>query len=175
MKTKRSKAAIIGLFTLACLFLFSGTLNAQNAEKKANDQNKKEKIKAMKVAYISQSINLNSAEAEKFWPLYNEFQDKREAFQKENRKKMKDLKVIGAENLSEEQADEIINAELQQEQNQLDLKKEYYPKFKNVIGSKKVVGVYRAEKEFNRLLLEKLKGDDPRPGKGGAPKPGIED
>ncbi|HOH83688.1 MAG TPA: hypothetical protein PLI16_03680 [Bacteroidales bacterium] len=164
MKTKKSTETILVLFVSACLMICSGNLFAQNTGNKNGDPEKKEKIKAMKVAYISQMINLNTAEAEKFWPLYNEFQDKREGFQKEHQKKMKIMKTGKIEELTEEQADEIINSELQKEQKQLDLKKEYYPKFKNVIGSRKMVGVYKAEKEFNRMLLEKLKGNGPKPG-----------
>jgi len=163
MKTKRSK--VIVMLSLTFLFISVGVLNAQNTKDyQKGAQDKKDRINAMKVAFISEAIDLNTAEAQNFWPLYNEFQNKRDALQKENRDKMKQLKDIEFENLTEEQADEIINHELQKEQNQLDLKKEYYPKFKRVISSKKVVGIYRAEKEFNRLLLEKLKGDRPKPG-----------
>jgi len=164
MKTKKSTATFRGMLVSACLIFFSGILVAQNTGNKAGVPEKREKIKAMKVAYISQMINLNTEEAEKFWPLYNEFQDKKEGFQKEHQKKMKIMITVKIENLTEEQADEIINSEIQKEQKQLDLKKDYYPKFKNVIGSKKLVGVYKAEKEFNWMLLEKLKNKGPKPG-----------
>lgn len=163
MKTQKSKPALLIFLSAAFLLLTSISLSAQKKSGDNPEQNKKERIKSMKVAYISDRLKLSSTEAEKFWPLYNEFQDKRDAFQKENRKKMSVLKETKVENLTEEQAEEIIKSELQHEQNQLELKKEYYPKFKNVIGNKKVVGLYRAEKDFNRLLLEKLKDDKPRP------------
>jgi hypothetical protein len=123
----------------------------------ANVLDKKEKMEAMKVAFLTDKLNLTAADAEKFWPVYNEFQDKRDAFQKTFRQKAKIAKETTPELMTEEQADELINAQLQEEQNQLDLKKEYLPKFKRIIGSKKVVAMYLAEKDFNRLLIEKLK------------------
>ena len=37
---------------------------------------KREQIKAMKVAFLTTELNLTSSEAEKFWPIYNTFDDK---------------------------------------------------------------------------------------------------
>jgi len=157
MKTKKSKPALFVFLSAIFLLLCSMNLIAQNKPGNNPEQNKKERIQSMKVAFISDRLKLSAGEAEKFWPMYNEFLEKRDAFQKENHKKMSILKETKPENLTEEQAEEIIKSELQHEQNQLNLKEEYYPKFKNVIGNKKVVGLYRAEKDFNKLLLEKLK------------------
>ncbi|MEI6123455.1 MAG: hypothetical protein WCQ95_07475 [Bacteroidota bacterium] len=160
----KTKALIIGMVSFIFLITTSGIASAQSAgNTDTKNGAKKEKMQAMKVAYISDKISLTASEAEKFWPVYNEYQDKKTAFQKENRSKMKALKETKPENLTEEQAEEIINAELAQEQNLLDLKKEYFPKFKKIIGSKKVVGLYMAEKEFNKLLLERLKDGKQKP------------
>ena len=42
-----------------------------------------ERVQALKVAFITKALNLTSAEAEKFWPIYNEFQDKRDVVRKQ--------------------------------------------------------------------------------------------
>ena len=41
-----------------------------------DDPSKKEKIKALKTAFITTELDLTSAEAEKFWPIYNAFEEK---------------------------------------------------------------------------------------------------
>jgi hypothetical protein len=144
-------AALMAMFSLnVALAQNAGALGSKA-------QYKKERVQAMKVAFLTDKLNLTAADAEKFWPVYNEFQDKRDALQKTFRQKAKMTKDTPPELLTEEQADEIINAQVQEEQSQLDLKKEYLPKFKKLIGSKKVVGMYLAEKEFNKMLLQKLK------------------
>lgn len=144
-------AAVVAIFSVNVLF-------AQNAGAVSGKENyKKERVQAMKVAFLTDKLNLTAAEAEKFWPVYNEYMDKRDALQKTFRQKAKITKDTPPELMTEEQADEVINAQLQEEQSQLDLKKEYLPKFKKLIGSKKVVGMYMAEKEFNKILLQKLK------------------
>src|SRR5687768_4964201 len=50
-----------------------------------------ERVRALKVAFITQKLNLTSEEAEKFWPIYSEYQDKRDVVRQqlaENRKKI---------------------------------------------------------------------------------------
>ena len=56
--------------------IFLGSLFAATAqnEQPANDVNRQEKIKALYVAYITQQLNLNEAEAQKFWPLHAQFE-----------------------------------------------------------------------------------------------------
>jgi hypothetical protein len=158
MKTSHAKSILSGSLFVALIFLANSFLMAQNAGNNVvKGQDKKEKVQAMKVAYLTDKLNLTSTDAEKFWPVYNEYQDKRDALQKAFRQKAKAAKEITAELLTEQQADELINAQIQEEQDQLDLKKEYLPKFKKLIGSKKVVAMYIGEKEFNKILLQKLK------------------
>ena len=42
-----------------------------------------ERVQALKVAFITKQLNLTSDEAEKFWPIYNDYQDKRDAVRKQ--------------------------------------------------------------------------------------------
>lgn len=143
------------ILLVSFLFLTQVSLTAQST---STDQSKrKEKIEAAKIAYMTDKIKLTTAEAEKFWPIYNEYSDKREGLMKEYRKKAKALRPSDSVQISETNADQLIDLYLQNEQQVLDLKKEYFPKFKKVIGSRKVVNMFFAEKEFNKLLLEKLK------------------
>ncbi len=154
----KTKMKIAGIMLIALMFVSNNLIMAQSAGvPNTKAQDKKEKVESMKVAYLADKLNLTPAEAEKFWPVYNEFQDKREVIQKTLRQKLKIVKNNDADQLTEAQADELINAQLEQEQGLLDLKKEYMPKFKKLIGSKKVVALFLAEKDFNKLLLDKIK------------------
>jgi hypothetical protein len=56
----------------ALLFFSSFSTFAQGEKMKE----KREQIKAMKVAFITTELDLNSSEAEKFWPIYNAFEEK---------------------------------------------------------------------------------------------------
>jgi len=40
------------------------------------NQEKREKVKALKVAFLTEKLALTSEEAQKFWPIYNAFEEK---------------------------------------------------------------------------------------------------
>lgn len=160
MKTKMNRTS--ALICFFALFILMGNVavyaqSAPVADKQKQAEEKKAKVKAMKIAWITESLKLTPNESENFWPLYNEYQDKKEASNKGYRDKIKDVKKVAPEALTPQQADAMIDANLTHDQELLDLKKTYSVKLKNVIGSVKLVRLFEAEKEFNKLLLEKLK------------------
>jgi hypothetical protein len=148
-----------------CLLCLAGVLQVSAQAGNPPDgkgDDKREKIEALKVAYISQQINLTTAEAEKFWPLYNEFNDKREEYAKVKKQLERDARETGMDKITDKQAEDLLNAELKFEQQVLDLKKEYLEKYKAIIGIKKTAKFFHAEREFNDFLLQQLKGGGER-------------
>lgn len=118
-----------------------------------------ERVKALKVAFITQKLNLTSEEAEKFWPIYNEYQDKRDLVRAqlaENRKKINEQ----AETLTPEEFMKLADEEMTLRQQDLDLQKEMHEKLKKVLPAKKLALLYVAEEEFKKELLKMLKEDD---------------
>jgi len=61
MKTNRT-------FRLFLLIMMPMAVFAQDRQ-----QDRKDKIETMHIAYLSEKLNLTSGEAEKFWPVYNEY------------------------------------------------------------------------------------------------------
>lgn len=115
----------------------------------------KERIKAEKVAFITQELELTSKEAQTFWPLYNEYEAKIDALRKKihaSKRKLKDYKT-----LSEKEQKEKLNAIFKYEEEEAALKKEYFAKFDKILSTQKAVGVFVAEEKFKRHLLHKLK------------------
>ena len=127
---------------------------------------KREKIKAQKVAFITQKLNLTVDESQKFWPVYNEYDAQKEALNKAFRQK---VRAYRKGTITETQADTMIVAEISHEQALLDLKKSYISKFLTAIPASKVAKLPDAEREFNRMLL-KLIRDRRDPKKGGYQK-----
>ena len=109
----------------------------------------RERIESQRVAFITQQLRLTPEEAEKFWPIYNEYRDAikdmREDFERP------DLEAI-----TEEEAAKIIEQHLQQEQKKLDLKRNLVTRLRNVVSSKKILKLQKAEMEFNRELLRRM-------------------
>ena len=46
----------------------------------AQPTTKRDKIEALRVSFISSKVSLTNSEAQLFWPLYNEYNDKADFF-----------------------------------------------------------------------------------------------
>ena len=115
----------------------------------------KEKIKAMKVGYITEKLDLTSDEAQQFWPIYNEFDAKMDGIHKSIRKTRKPSKSL--DEMTDGEVEKMINAHDDLRQKELDTHKEYHLKFKAVLPIKKVAKLYKADQGFKRDLLKKIK------------------
>jgi hypothetical protein len=122
-----------------------------------------EKFKAKKVAFITEAINLTPAEAEKFWPVYNEYEQKRYSIMQEHHDLENSLKEK-IEDLADEKYIELSKklASFPKIEGEILLK--YNDKFLKILPPKKVVQLYVAEMEFKGFLLrEYRKGDHDKP------------
>jgi len=127
-----------------------------NAQGGGPRKDRHEKIDAAKTAYLADKMNLTPDQAQKFWPLYNEFDAKRQEFRKKGRR----LKEDNLDNYSEAQLREAMNNMMEARQQELNLEKEYLEKFQKVISLRQVATMYKAEKEFMKVLLNKLNDDN---------------
>jgi len=104
--------------------LLSFNFYAQSDKDKFKE--KREQIKAMKVAFLTTELDLTSSEAEKFWPLYNTYDDKqfelRHQKMKEYYKRMKDDEL---NKLSEKDAAALLNQIEDNEEDLFNLKKKF--------------------------------------------------
>lgn len=122
-----------------------------NAQTKAD---KKEQIATFRVAFITQELNLTSKEAQLFWPVYNEYQDKLETLRKSRRKENRKLTP---ENMTDQEAELFIESETDFKVSEANLQKQYYTRFKQSLPVKKVALLIKAEEDFKRELLKQLK------------------
>ena len=150
----------IGIVSILSIILFSTGLIAQppGGAGPEGRKEKSEKIKAMKVEFITSKLDLSSAEAEKFWPIYNEFMGKMDKIERGRRKSRKSNE---GKELTDAEVNEMIKYNFDTDQELLDLRREYDAKFKNVLSIQKVGKLYLAEHQFRRELLRKMKGNGP--------------
>ena len=118
-------------------------------------EDKREKIEAMKISFLTQKIDLSSKEAQVFWPIYNDYSDKLQALRKQKRKEQKSTRN-DIDAMSDADVEQLIDTEIQLKIQEAELAKEYHSKYKQVIGAKKVAKLYRAEEDFKRELLKQL-------------------
>ena len=128
---------------MVCLPMFAQKKNKYNE----NDFRCKQQI------YMTEKAGLTSEEAEKFFPIYFELQDKKKALNKQRWMKAKQGKNSGT---TEEEYNTIINQFMDTETDILDLEKEYIEKFRKVLSNQKIYMIYWAEIKFNRNMMKIL-------------------
>lgn len=138
------------LLTLLLLIISLPLAMAQGNGDRGN-----ERIEAARIAHITTRLNLSPEQAQKFWPVYNEFYEKREAMRQEHRQIIQGAKGV---ELSNDEARQYINDHLRLEKEEASLEEEYYgKKLLSVLEPRQVVMLMKAEYEFKKMLLERLK------------------
>jgi hypothetical protein len=115
----------------AFIFLFVvGFAHAQ--ENPPMENQKMQNIEALKIAFISKQIQLTPDEAEKFWPVYNQYSNEIHTVVKN------DPDV------------------LDRDQKVLDIRKNYNSQFIKIIGPDRTNRLFEAEGKFRQLLIQAI-------------------
>jgi len=118
-----------------------------------------EKIKAEKVAFLTTQLALTSAEAEKFWPVYNEMEQQRWNAQKA-RRELENKVSEAEESLSENEVIKLTRDFAGSMAKEGALLSGYNEKLLKVIPAKKVLKLYKAENEFRMNMIRKYRDND---------------
>ena len=109
-----------------------------------------EKIEALRVAFITQRLELSPAESEKFWPIYNEFKSKLDEIDRPRHRQIK-------ADFSDKEAEDLLEKGLQAEEQKVKLKRDYYGRLKKVVPAKKILELHRAERDFKHELIGRIR------------------
>lgn len=124
---------------------------------------KKEQIYALKVAFITNNVSLTASEAEKFWPIYNAFEEKQ--FELKHIKSISYVKKMDAESLSkmsDKEALLILSRIEANEEELFQLRKKLIVNLKSILSPVKIIKLKKAEEEFNKKLLQQYRNKGPR-------------
>ena len=120
----------------------------------AQDRDRYERIKALKIAFITERLELTETEAQKFWPIYN-------AFESENQKfRQRFNKIDGRskfEELSEQDAKSKLDEMMKADTKKHHLKQQFVKDLLKVLPAKKIILLKATEDAFNRRMMEQFK------------------
>lgn len=132
-------------FFILMMVLLSISAQAQPGDRRM------ERVHAIKVAYLTDKLQLTSEQSARFWPVYNKYEDERKQLMRSYRKDH-----MGSENGSEDPMRSIDN-DIAAQEKMLDLRKKYKDEFLKVISAQQLATLIESEKEFKRLLLQQMK------------------
>lgn len=114
----------------------AGFARAQETE--IPSEKKQQDIEALKVAFISKELDLTPEEAQKFWPVYNQYA-------KELRSTIKDDVDV-----------------LDRDEKVLNLRKSYKDQFTKILGQQRMNRIFNAEGRFRQLLIKSMRNQNLR-------------
>ncbi|MDT0295367.1 hypothetical protein ACFQ3R_14540 [Mesonia ostreae] len=135
---------------IAFIFLFSSQLMLAQTDD--------EKIKSLKIAHITKALDLSKKEAESFWPIYNEFEEKTDNLYEV---KWCDVKngIDLIDTIDEETAKILVEQYVSLKEESAALKGEFVKELHQVISYKKILMLKKAERDFHKILLKQYKRD----------------
>ena len=137
------------------LFLVSLAIPGWAQDEDAVTRNPKaqEKIIAARIAFITERLELSPAEAERFWPIYREFNNKRQDIRQQFEQARKNPAV---DKPAEQHDKDLVELGFKLKQQELNLEKDYSTKILSVIPAQKLMALKKAEDDFRRLLIQQI-------------------
>ena len=111
---------------IALLFTFSFSSIAQNGGK----------LQAYKIAYLTNKLSLTPQEAQRFWPIYNNYANEMREVRRDQRRNN--------------------GSELDTEEKYLHIRKKYNTEFSRALSPDKVNTFFRSEKDFGNYVQKEL-------------------
>jgi hypothetical protein len=149
------KREIVIILSTILVFL-NLALNAQNRE---SHEARMEKYRTEKVSFLSTRLDLTPAEAEKFWPIYNQMEKERWEAQKA-RRDLENKVSAAEESLSDNEVIKLTRDFAGSMQKEGTLITSYNEKLLKVLPPKKVLKLYKTENEFRMHMIKKYRDND---------------
>jgi hypothetical protein len=120
---------------LLSLILFVSTVLSSLAQPGQDSarKGKAQKIKAIYVAYMTQELSLTETDAQKFWPVCNEYE--------------KELRATHKGNMDEISKEEAI----------LNVRKKYQERYIKILGKDRTNAFFRKDAEFKKRMVDRIK------------------
>ena len=123
---------------LYLLMAFVSIAGFARAQEDLPSEKKQQDIEALKIAFISKELELTPDEAQKFWPVYNQYS--------------KELKTTIKDDADVLDRDEKV----------LNLRKRYRDQFTKVLGQERMNRIFNAEGRFRQLLIKSMRNQNQR-------------
>lgn len=151
---KTLKITLISFAILAMSFS-----NYVNAQERHNKHCTKEEIRTQKIAFYTQTLDLTPKEAEKFWPLYNEYWNKLEKARRQTMISLRNLNnALKAEPEKTDSAiNDLVEDHLNKKKYEESLTPDFYMEIQKIIPIKKAAKIFQAEENFRIMLIRQLR------------------
>lgn len=134
------------------------TLNAQGqgqGQGMGQGMGDNEKLTAYKIAFFTQRLDLTPAEAEKFWPLYNDFSARRNKLQADRLSLIR-YAAQNEANMSNDELSSTADRLAMSFSDEATMVVTFNADLKKVLPPAKVIRLYQIEHQYKQQLLREL-------------------
>jgi len=117
---------------------------------------RQDNLQQQKIAFFDDKLQLTDGESAKFWPVYNDFQNRRDKITRDRNTLLQYFEANQA-NMPEAEAKAMITKYLAFQKDETILLETYTEKFMQILPAKKVMRIYLVELDFKKWLLENLR------------------
>ena len=114
-----------------------------------------DKIKSLKIAFITERLNLSSEEAAVFWPVYNEHEASLEALRLRERNEIRG-RLRNFQNMSDQQIQQLMDEFLNLQKERSERNIAFLKRMTNLISARKTFLLIKAEDDFKKRLLQQI-------------------
>lgn len=156
MKTFQKNQKLISFrFIMAGLLVLVSCFTAFSQQRQGQGPDARlEAIESRRIAFLTEKMSLTPEEARQFWPVYNEYNRKRDELTADHRRKWADANVS---EMSNDQAGRYAEELITFMERNAAIKREYHEKLKRILPAKKIALLYEAERDFNRILFQEAR------------------
>ena len=148
-------------FIIFSLFLSSFMLTSANAAN--NSQGDwKQRIMSEKIAFLTIEMGITPAEAQAFWPVYNQVDKERDQAMREVFQSFKALEDAVSAGKSEKEISKLLDTYLDALEQQGKIETQASAKYEKVLSVEKLAKLYVGEEKFRRLQVRTLHVPGPR-------------
>ena len=147
MTLKNILASLTAASLVICTLGLSGVASAQTSQKQLDIA----AARAQRKATVGANMNLTSAEAASFWPVYDAYEAKMDKIEDRH---VKELKEFAAKynNLTDADAKKKLDEVMAIAQARLDVQREFIPQFLAVVSQVKVTRFYQIDNKIQALI-----------------------
>lgn len=136
---------------------FTWSASGQERAKKNDWQ---DRIKAEKIAYLTDKMDLSSAEAEKFWPVYNRAEAETRACWKLVMEAYKALEASIDSSKDDKEISALLDKYLDAREKGDGIERKYTTEYRKILSNDKIARLYIAEEDFRRQQIHRLNRND---------------
>lgn len=144
------------IIVLAVFFVFSSVSTSFAQPENKKHEERWEKYRAEKIAFLTSNLELSPAEAQKFWPVYNQLEKERWEAQI-FRRQMEEKVIEAEETMSDQKIKQLTREFAGSLRKEADLLVNYNEKFLEILPPGKVLKLYKAENEFRMYMIKKFR------------------